>query len=161
MKWTRPFSGACLQCKAGGNIYTIMNEKEGEYYLGVRPDKKSIRQKFETFRAMYKEIRNEEPEDSYLNAVKRRRSPDYILPEDEIKTMIRLLTICPFACSEDFRTFCRAGQDYAVDLRSKEIWPYWLPQRISPLCYKERECREWADEYLEERYGRVTLFDLI
>lgn len=159
MKWTRPGPGCCQQCKAGGMIYTIMNEKDGEYYLGTRPDKKSRRKKFDTFRAMYQAIAEQDPEDSYRQKVLAKAPKQ--LTEKEIRDMIRYeLTFDPFA-GGNLRTYCRNGQDYAVDMVSKEIWPYWLPQRVSPIFGREKECREWADEYLEERYGQITLLDLM
>ena len=159
MKWTRPCQGACLTCKAGGNVYIIAEDKLGEHRLVVRPDRKAKRKKFGTYRDMYREIAGQDPEDSYSQKV-HAKAPKQ-LTEKDIRSMIHYeLTYNPGA-GGNLRTYCRDGQDYAVDMSGKEIWPYWIPQPISPTFYKESECREWADLYLEERYGQVSLFDIM
>ena len=158
MKWYRPFRGACLTCKAGGNVYYIMDDLEGLYHLEVKPDRKGKRLKFDTYRDVYIHIVGRDPQEDDDRKVYAR--PGHKLTEKEIRTEIELVWTLGVFGSDNTRTYCRKGQDYAVDMSKKEIWPYWLPQRISDFFNKERECLEWADLYLEERYGQVSLFDM-
>ena len=158
MKWSRPDKACCLQCKVGGHIYTIRDSVEGLYHLEVRPNKKAKRLKFDSYRDLYVHIAGSNPQEDYEH--KMYAKPGHEVTEKEIRSEIELLWTHDPGAGGNLRSYTRDGQDYAVDMITKEVWPYWLPQRISPRFCKERECREWADLYLEERYGQISLFDL-
>ena len=145
MKWKRPGEGHCLQCEAG-EFWYIINEdyKQRLWYLSQRPAKKGARKRFGSFREMYQHIVGSEPDEAKTE-------------KDLREEICYLWTVDPGA-GASLREYSRDGQSYAVDLWQKEIWPFWLPERISGYFNTERECREWADEYLEEKYGQLDFF---
>lgn len=145
MKWKRPGQGHCLQCVTGGYRYVIQDDyKEGLWYLSQRPAKKSVHVRFDTYAEMYKHITGSEPEE-------RKK-------EREIREEIIWLWTKDAGAGASLREYSRDGQSYAVDPWQKEVWPFWLPEKISGYFNTERECREWADEYLEEKYGQLDFF---
>lgn len=159
MKWTRPFSGACLQCTIADEVYFIAEDHLGEYHLAVKPNRKSYRKQYNTYRQMYKAIAGRTPEESCSQKAYAGRCNQ--LTENDIQNMVRYELTINAGAGDNLRSFCKDGQDYAVDMSNKEVWPYWLPQRISPIFNREKECRDWADVYLEEKYGQqLTISDI-
>lgn len=145
MKWKRPGEGHCLQCEAGEFIYIINEDyKQRLWYLSHRPAKKGTHKRFGSFREMYRHIVGSEPSEAKT--------------EKEIREEICYQWTIDPGAGASLREYSRDGQSYAVDLWQKEVWPFWLPERISGYFNTERECREWADAYLEEKYGQLDFF---
>ena len=155
-KWSRPFSGACLEYKIDGMIYYIADTLEGVYCVEAMPSNNFKHTKFATFKEVYAYITGLDPQkiyDQMSYAV-----PGHEVTESEARNMVLSVTHDPGA-GESLRAYVKDGQDYAVDLWKKEVWPYWMPERISGFFNSEKECREWADAHIDEKHGQVSLFN--
>ena len=56
--------------------------------------------------------------------------------------------------SDEVRKYEQDGRKYAIDLHSKEVWEYAIPERVSPDFRTVDEVKQWAEECLIEN----TLF---
>ena len=147
IKWIRGKDGRCDSVILNGYRFSIVDWIKGLWYINRTVIVNMERRKFKTYKELYVALTGHEP-----------------LREGEVEAKYSVRSVTNYVYGDEYHDQeCRRFVDsefrtFAIDMRTKEMWEYSQPVKVSPTFLSVAEAKTWADEELAAIAGVKELF---